>query len=225
MAERQSQQVIAVGPGGRGPVAGAGRLATVRGRLRRSTGEDPRQVVVREHHRCGSQGVLGLHAGHPSRLGHGEGRHRHAPHRLGPCLLAAELGDQVHGVRRRPRVIPQQCRANDVAVLVQGDHSVLLACDGQRGDVGKHPVSHLVEGREPRAGRHLGPVRVGGTGLADEDPRLGIADDDLHGLRRGVDSCDKRSGHDRTLSHGDHLYQDFARAWRAPHRRSVTMEP
>jgi hypothetical protein len=43
-------------------------------------------------------------------------------------------------------------------------------------------------------GLHLGAVRVSGTALANEGTRLGIAYDDLDGLRGGVDSCDKRHG-------------------------------
>ena len=74
---------------------------------------------------------------------------------------------------RRPVVVPQQGVPDQFALIVQGDHAVLLTADGQRRD----PVEQgrigrgLLIGGQPRRGRHLGARRMRGPGRADHRRR------------------------------------------------------
>ena len=116
-----------------------------------------------------------------------------------PALATAQLGHQVRGGLRRPGVVPEQGRAYDVAGLVEADHAVLLAADRDRG--------HVVEPAGRRDRRLAGPstrrpdrprCRRGGVpGRSRTQPAgVGVADDDLAGLGRGVDPGDQ--GHARS---------------------------
>ena len=53
----------------------------------------------------------------------------------GGLVAVAELADQVGGRTGGADVVPEQRVPDDVAVLVEADHAVLLAADGERRDV------------------------------------------------------------------------------------------
>jgi hypothetical protein len=50
------------------------------------------------------------------------------------CVAPPKLSDQIGCVGGRPVVIPQKSIANEVAVLVEGHHAVLLTTDRQCGN-------------------------------------------------------------------------------------------
>src|SRR5690606_24040795 len=93
-------------------------------------------------------------------------------------------------------VVPQQGGPDDPAVLVQGDHPVLLAADGDGGDV-VQPASlpdRRVERVLPGGRVDLGALRMAGAARAEDGAAAGVADDDLARLRRGVDAGDEGHG-------------------------------
>ena len=202
-AEGELEQVVAVAAPGRRPVAGAARVTTVgdQGVERGRSGEAPGEVVVGQADRGGARRVVGLVVGQPAQLGHRERGDRHRPDRLRPrrraVAVAAQLGDQVGGRAAGPGVVPQQRGAYDGAVLVQADHAVLLPAHRDRGDVVEAAGRGrgLLEGVPPGLRVDLGAVGVRGAPRADDLSRLGIADEDLAGLGRGVDSGNERHVH------------------------------
>jgi hypothetical protein len=141
--------------------------------------------------------VVGLVLGQPAQLGDGERRHRHRPDGRGPGVPAAELGDEVLGGGGGAGVVPEQGVADDLAVLVEADHAVLLAADGDRGHVVQAACvgSRLLDSGPPGGGVDLGAVGVARAAGADQLAGLGVADDDLAGLGRGVDPGDERAAH------------------------------
>jgi hypothetical protein len=190
-AERPLQQVRAVLPGGRGPVAGAAGVTPV-GHQRvqpRGPGELPGQPVVRQAHRRGARRVGRFVLGQPAQLGHRERGDRHQPDRVGPRLPAAELRGQVGGRLRGPGVVPQQRVPYDGTVVVQADHAVLLSAHGDGGDVVQ--ATGLAD-RRPQCGCPGGRVDLGAVGvrrpaLTDQGAAVRVAHHDLAGLGRGID--------------------------------------
>src|SRR5690606_7092892 len=91
-------------------------------------------------------------------------------------VAVAELGDEVAGVGRGRRVVPQHRGPDDVAVGVERDHAVLLAADGYRGDVVE--TARVSGGRDERVPPGLGvdgrAVRVRGAALAHEGAGRGV---------------------------------------------------
>ena len=71
------------------------------------------------------------------------------------------------------------------------------------------PPVDLVERVDPGLRVHLRAVRVRGTCLADELSGVGVAHDDLDGLRGRIDACDQVPWPQRYPD--AYLYPDFAR--------------
>ena len=178
------------------PVARAAGVAAVGRQVAQvgAPGQLPGEPVVRQAHRGGTTGVLGLVLGEPAQLGHGERRDRHDTDRLGPGATAL-LGPPSSSTRSRAapaeRVSFQSSAGpHDGAVLVEADHAVLLAADAD----GSHVVQSSGLGdrrlqRGPPVVRvHLRAVRMSGAALPHERAGPGVADDDLAGLGGGVDA-------------------------------------
>lgn len=200
-AHRPLQQVQAVPAGARRPVAGAAGVAPVGGERaeRPVRGEPPGQPVVRQADRGGAVGVRRLGVSQPAQLGRGEGGDRHRADGVGPrpppgrLVAVAELEHQVVRGPGRADVVPQQRVADHLAVVVQADHAVLLAADRHRGDVVEPAGGSGRRGERllPGARGDLGAGRVRRAAGPDQLAGRGVADDDLAGLRRGVDAGDE----------------------------------
>src|SRR5262249_48845222 len=123
----------------------------------------------------------------------GEAGHRDDADRVGPGLAAllapTEVVDEVGGRAGAARVVPQQRRADHLAVLVQDHHAVLLPGDRYRGDVVQPAglVDRLAQRVPPGVRVHLGAVRMAGAPLTYELARLRVPNDDLAGLGGAVD--------------------------------------
>ena len=165
-AEGVAQDVEPVGVVGRREVAGAGRVAAVGDRV--AAGELPGQPVVREQHARDAVGELGLVVGQPAQLRDGEAGDRHRTDGLGPDGRAAELVDEVERRLRGAGVVPQQRGPDDVVVLVEGDHAVLLTADADGLDVVEQALRGLAEGVPPGGGVDLGALRVRRAAGADD---------------------------------------------------------
>ncbi len=154
---------------------------------------------MREADGGGAVGVGRLGVGEPPELGRGEGGDRDDADGIGPRLPAgglvavAEFGDQVGRGPGGTDVVPEQRVPDDGAVLVEADHAVLLAADGDRGDVGEPAGGRRGggEGLLPGAGSDLGAAGDGARGPPHELAGVRVADHDLAGLRRGVDPRDE----------------------------------
>ncbi len=200
LAERHLEQVAAVSPGGRGPVARAAGVAAVGAQACEvaRAGQPPGEPVVGQAHCRRPLGRGGLVLGEPAELRHGERGDRHRADGVRPPLGAArQFGDEV--VRRAggPGVVPQQGRPYHLARLVQAHHAVLLGGDGDRRGVVQPAgvVDRGAQRRPPRVRMDLGAVRMRRPALPDVGAGLRVADDDLAGLRRRVDAG--HQGHDR----------------------------
>ena len=70
---------------------------------------------------------------------------------------------------------------------------MLLTAHAQRGHVVQAVggVDRLPQSPPPLIGMDLGSVGMSRSGLADERAVGGVADDDLAGLRRGIDASDQ----------------------------------
>ena len=186
MTDGPLHQVVSIGVAVRVEVAGPGGVATVGGHREAPPADLPRQPVVREDDGVRTGRLIRLDPTQPADLRHGHRRHGYGTDRVGPGLAPAELVDQILRVARGPVVVPQQGVAHQVARFVQCDHAVLLPADGQclhvvqQARVGR---CRLVS-RPPVLGRHLGARRMGRPRHAQDLPRLGVADGDLHRLRR-----------------------------------------
>ena len=90
-----------------------------------------------------------------------------AAHAASPDAVRRELLDQPARVRRRLRVVPQLGGTDHLTVGVEHDEAVLLAGDGDRGDVGRrHARAHDA----PRAARPTtcrDPARCAAASSAD----------------------------------------------------------
>ena len=197
---RVPEEVEAVVAAARRPVAGAGRVAGI-GRppvvIAAAVPEDAAgEPVVGEHAGAGAGKALRLVARDPAQLAHRGRRDRYDPGGVGPGLRP-QLVDEVGGRRRRAGVVPEERRAHHGVGLVEQHHAVLLAPDGEGGDILEQSVGgRLLPGRPPVARFDLGAVRVGGAPHADDLAGLGVAHDDLARLGRGVDPGDESSvGH------------------------------
>ena len=154
-------------------------------------------------------GAAWLVVGKPAQLGDGQGGHGDASNGVGPGAAAAglvalpQILDELVGGCGAAGVVPQQGRTDDPPVGIEEDHAVLLAADGQGGDVIEPAdgVDDLPQRPPPVVGMDLRAGRVGGPGLADEDAGGGVANDDLARLRRGVDAGDE--GHTNSFHDDD----------------------
>ena len=146
-----------------------------------------------EHAGAGPGQVVRLGIPHPAQLADRGRGNRNEAGRVGP-RLGAELADEVGGRLRGTGVVPQQRISHDLAVLVEQHHAVLLAADGHGGHpVEQAPAARLLPRRPPVAGVDLGAVGVRRTPGAHHLPGVGVADDDLAGLGRGVDPGDEQT--------------------------------
>ena len=179
---------------------------------------------MRQEHARDACRELGFVAREPADLGDGERRDGHTADRISPGLRATPLRDEVGGILRRARVIPQQRRPDDLTRLVEGDHAVLLRRDGHRLDIVEQPVTGLRERGPPVVGMHLGAIRVGRPTLANECTGVGIPYDDLDGLGGGVDSGDEGHGATLPLILGDFTAQDRVLALEEVHIRLESVQ-
>ncbi len=162
-------------PGGRREVAGTRCVTPVshhaasRGSpaARSAAAEPPGQPVMRQHHRGHAPGVGRLVLGQPAQLGHRERRRRDASCRLRPPRPAAEFADQFGGRGGRPQVVPEHGRPDHLALVVQHDHSVLLACHADRRGPLQQRTARLQQRRPPRGRVALGTGRVRCAAAAD----------------------------------------------------------
>jgi hypothetical protein len=146
---------------------------------------------VRQQHLGHSAGVVGFVVAQPAQLGRGERGDHDAADRVRARLRAAELLDQVLGLGRGPGVVPQQRVAHRLPGLVQGDHAVLLPSDRDRVGALDQPVGGHRQRVQPGARIHLGARRVRSRALADHGAVVGVEEQRLGGLRRGVDAEDE----------------------------------
>ena len=180
-------------------VAGAARVAAVGERCGAGLGEVGGHVVVRQQHPLDPGRVLGLVVAQPAQLGHGEGRHQHAAHRLGTRLGTAVLARSAPRPRRpsgcRSRAGPAEpgrpspSRATMPCCWPPTATAAARSSEGRRDGVGR---------RQPRTGVHLG-ARLGAERCRVDDHTLvGVHQEGLRGLRRGVDS--EHQGHGSIFS-------------------------
>jgi hypothetical protein len=93
-------------------------------------------------------------------------------------------------------VVPEQSRSDHPTVGVEGDHAVLLARYRDGRDV-IQPAGIVDCGPErlpPQLRIDFGPVGMGGPSLRMQCARLGVSDDDLAALGRGVYSGNQGHG-------------------------------
>ena len=193
-AERQPQQVTAVLPGDRGPVARPAGVAAVGDEIGDVPGAEqlPGQPVVRQAHRRRPLGVRRLVLGEPAQLGDRDGGHRDRADGIRPHLRA-ELSHQLCRGGRRAGVVPQQRRPHHLSHLVEAHHAVLLSRHGHRGHVvqparGRH---RRRQGVPPRGRVDLGADGVRRPAGADLCAGVGVAHHDLGALGRRVDARDQ----------------------------------
>ncbi len=190
-SEGVDQQVGAVGVLGGRPVAGAGGVAPVGGRGLARSAQAPGEPVVGEHDPACLGGEVGFVLGEPAQFGDGEAGHGHVADGVGPDPGAAELLDQVVGGSGRTPVVPEQGGADDLSLVVDHDHAVLLSRDGDGRHVVEQSGGGVGQGRPPVAGVGLGAVGVRGAAFAHHLSGGAVTDHDLAGLCRTVDSGDE----------------------------------
>ena len=219
----EREQVAAVGVGHGVEVAGARRIGAVSDQRLQGLRprQPPRQPVVREADGGDAARIVGLMIRQPAQLGDRQRGDRDAADGVGPGLPSgrlvsiAQLADEIAGGLGRTGVVPQQGGSDDLAVGVEDDHAVLLPAHGQGGDVVEAAgvVDRLPQRPPPMIGVDLGAIGMRRLGLADEGAGDGVADDDLAGLRRGVDAgdeCHAASFHgegDERVRSGDRIYR------------------
>ena len=168
----------------------------------------PCQPVMRQADRRRTRCVLGFESGEPAQLGDGERCDGYRADCGRPDLRArrgiaiSELRYQRLGVGRRPRVVPQQSRSDDVTRRVETHHPVLLRCYRQPSDVVESAcfAQRGSEGCRPCRRIYLGTVRVNGAAFAHQSAGLGVTNDDLARLRRGIDPGNERHDLHRQIS-------------------------
>ena len=196
MAERLLHEGVVPGAGARGEVAGPGGVAAV-GEEGRPVGvEVAGQVVVGQQHPVGAGGVLRLVLRHPAQLGGVMDATSTLPSSSAQAAGPPISSTSSAGLRRRAGVVPQQGVAHHGAVLVERDHPVLLAPDGDRGGLREEGPGGVVERGEPGPRVHLGPVRVGGAALREDLAGAGVDEERLGGLGGGVDAQDGGACHE-----------------------------
>ena len=172
-------------------VAGAGGVAAVGEGLGARRGEVVRDVVVRQQHAAHARGVVGLVVAQPPQLARGERGDQDAADGVGAGLRPAHLVDQVARGPGRSGVVPQQRVAHRRTGVVESDHPVLLACHGDRVGTLQHALGRGVDGAQPGARVDLGAVRVGRGARLQDAPVVGVDEQCLGRLGRGVDAEDE----------------------------------
>ena len=156
--------------------------------------QPPGQPVVRQAHRRRRRGVVRLVLGEPAQLRDGERRHRHDADGVGPRLRrrARRPGPRAAWAERvsfhssagrttSPRSSRQTMPCCWPPTAIAATSSSPPAC----GD-------RLVQGASQAAGSTSVPSGCGARPCAHQLAGLGVADDDLARLGRGVDAGDER---------------------------------
>ena len=130
-------------------------------------GEPEAHVVLGQEHVPRPRPGLRLVVAHPEQLAGGEARQRLIAGD-GDEALATDDGPDGVALRRRPLVVPEDGRADDLVVLVKEHQAVHLPCrtdgrDGLRGRAGlaEDPRDGLLGSRPPEPRVLLRPQRVG----------------------------------------------------------------
>jgi hypothetical protein len=151
----------------------------------------PGDVVVRQQHLGHARGRLGLVVAQPAQLGDRERRHQDAAGHLGTRLRSAHLGDQGRGLGGRPGVVPEQRVAHRLPVVTERDHAVLLTPDRHRVGALEQACGGDVDRAQPGPRIHLGPRRMRRLTCTDHAAVIGVDQQCLGRLRRGVDTKDE----------------------------------
>ncbi|GAA3292118.1 hypothetical protein GCM10020295_10580 [Streptomyces cinereospinus] len=191
------EDLLVVGLAARRPPAGARGVAPVGRAL---PGEAFGEVVVGQPHGPRGADRRRLVLGEPGPLGDREGRGGHAARAVRPDLRAAQFLDQPARLGRRAHVVPQQGGPDRLAPVVQGDETVLLAADGDRGGLvgGFTALAQCLAQRVPPLPRITLPAGAGGDRVrrlpARHDLPGGRVDDQrLGGLGGRVHADDERT--------------------------------
>ncbi len=203
MAERGDEHLAVVLAGRRVPVSGARGIRPVghelieAGALGPEPTQPPGQPVVRQGDGGDASRVLGLVVAQPAQLRDRERRDRHEAGAVGQGC-GPELADQVFRRLRGTGVVPQQGVADDASLGIEGDQAVLLPADRPGLDVIE--ATGIRDGRLQRDPPCLGidrrAIGMRSAAGAHDGTRLGVDDDDLAGLGRGVDpenECHRRT--------------------------------
>jgi hypothetical protein len=140
---------------------------------------------MRKHNGGGFSRTFGLVLSRPTHFADGERRYRHAANRLGPNGCT-KFVDQVLRVARRTHVIPQQCRTNDIAIIIEQNHSMLLPRNGYRRYVIQPTgaTDRFAQSLLPCERINFRPVRMRSTPMPNQVTGVGVTDDDFARLSR-----------------------------------------
>ena len=160
-------------------------------------GEAPGQPVVGERDGGDARGVLRLGVPQPAQLGHGQRRDGHGADGVGPRLRSAQLVDEVAA-----RPAPSGCRSTAArrGPPRRAASSATMPCcwpPTETASTSSRPAradDRGLQGVPPVPGRDLGAVGVRRAPGAHERAGVGVAHDDLAGLRRRVDPGDESHG-------------------------------
>src|SRR5699024_8625702 len=157
--------------------------------------ESPGQPVVGEDDGSDPGRIVGFVLAQPAQLCAGE-RGDGQDSGAGNEVLGPDLGDEIAGGGIAAQIVPQKRVADDASLAVEGDEPVLLAADADRGHIVEAPGGgdRRLQRGPPLLGIHLGAGRVRGRTGAHDGSGVGIGDDDLAALRRGVDSGEVPAG-------------------------------
>jgi len=161
-------------------------------RLGRPAEQMPRQPIMGQQHTAGRCGGFRLCTGGPAQLGHSQARDRDGPHLARPRQRPTELLNEICCGARGAGVVPQQRRTHRLTVTIQQHHAVLLTRDRDRPHPGQQVARRTVQRVQPALWVNLSALRVPGRRLADYLPRVGVDDEHLCGLGRGINSGDER---------------------------------
>jgi hypothetical protein len=146
---------------------------------------------VREQHLGHPGRALRLGVAQPAQLGDRERRDQHAAGHVGAGLGSAHLLDQRRGLGRGPGVVPEQRVAHRRAGRVEADQPVLLAAHRDAVGAPEQAVGRGVHRAQPGPRVDLGAGRVRRRTLPVHGPVVGVHEQRLGGLRRGVDTQDE----------------------------------
>ena len=121
----------------------------------------PGQPVMGECDGSDTCGVLRFGVAQPAQLGRRERRDGHNTQSR-RVHISTHLGDQVAGGTSTAGVVPEQCVADDPAVLVEDDHAVLLPCHRDGSDIIESASlrKSRLQSVPPGGGRHLRSRRM-----------------------------------------------------------------
>ena len=136
---------------------------------------------MRKTHRGSAIGVAGFVICQPSKLACRDRGDRNYTNCVGPRLGSAELFDQIGRGLRRPSVVPQQRRSDDLAATVHTHHAVLLSSDRYGCDVAEPTRcgNCTVHRLEPACRIYLGTDGMRRPPFSYQLSRIGITDNDF----------------------------------------------